>query len=819
MIEPRIRRACAVIVFLAWWSWLSIDVVLAEKQTIGTTTNPGDIQVVVDDLGAVRFRINEAGVVNDQWFWTGTDPSNGVIIAFNDGSPKRYRSRFFTAGTVVTPISNTQVESTVTTVYRLGGSQTDPFVTQTVTLDSSNKLYDISWTIQIPSGGTSVTGLQMAHGGDTYLLGNDNGFGSWNAATNTVSVHPDLSRGGGEINLIGVTTPQAYQANYYVTVRTNGNSLALSDSVSVSTVDIGMALQWNIGPLSAGHSTTIHSTVSVRTTAATPTPTPGPGTPSATPTSSRTATPTATFSSTPTETPTTTPTSSPSNTPTDLPTDTPQPSPSIAPTETSVATLTPTLTFTPMVPDSPTVTPTAPPTATAVPVTPTPVMSSTPTSVPAATNTATRTAAPTLVPMLSPTRSPTPTGTPTRPSSPTVSPTFSSTPDPESAAIAPPVFDEPRGVISSVRPRLTGRAPGNSKVEIVIDAVAVGTTRVSAQGTFSYHVGIPLAIGSHTVKGRTIVSDGSKSVYSAPITLVIRRGAVLDFDGDGLTDITGHRMTREWVVSRSLLTESGPSPLVRVPGRYPASADYDGDGVWDYGAVGVKHGGLRWSARLSVSRSSESVLFGRSGDTVIVGCRFGDAGEYSLAVLRGRRLSFRTWSGISRGRLYVDAADLRKVVGCGDVDGDGIDEFIISNRDTRTIDRITAVDRMGKRRYVTNLSRFTHGFIARGESDEIPILGAIRGAGSDAKSSELRALRGAFEFPLLLLPSSLDVSSGTFRRNDDPSVTTGITWQKRGSRSVLRMLDNDNDPIPVFQLPRRYRLTKPQHHRRVAGSR
>lgn len=785
MIEPRIRRACAVLVFLVWWSWLSIDVVLAEKQTLGTTTNPGDIQLVVDDLGAVRFRSNDAGVVNDQWFWTGTDPSNGVIIAFNDGSAKKYRSRFFTAGTVVTPISNTQVGGTVTTVYRLGGLETDPFVTQTVTLDSSNKLYDISWTIQIPSGGASVTGLQMAHGGDTYLLGNDNGFGSWNAITNTVSVHPDLSRGAGEINLIGVTPPQAHEANYYVTVRTNGNSLALSDSIAVSTVDIGMALQWNIGSLAAGHSTTIHSTVSVSTTAATPTPTPGPGTPSATPTSSRTATPTATFSttptfsSTPTETPTTTPTSSPLSTSTALPTDTPQSSPSIAPTETSVATPTPTLTFTPVVPDSPTSTPTASPTATAVPVTP----------------------------------------TPTLPSSPTGPPTFSSTPEPESAAIAPPVFDEPQGVISSVRPLLTGRAPSNSKVQIFVDAVAVGTTRVSAQGAFSYHVVIPLAVGSHTVKGRTILSDGSKSVYSAPVTLVIRRGVVLDFDGDGLTDITGHQMTDHWVVSRSLLTGSGPSPLVRVPGRYPASADYDGDGVWDYGAVGVNHGGLRWSARLSGGRSSESLLFGRSGDTVIVGCRFGDAGEYSLAVLRGRRLSFRTWSGRSRGSFYVDAADLRKVVGCGDVDGDGIDEFVISNRTTRTIDRITAVDRTGKRRYVTNLSRFTHGFIARGESDEIPILGAIRGVGRDAKSSELRALRGTFEFPLLLLPSSLDVSSGTFRRNDASSVTTGITWQKRGSRSVLRMLGDENNPIPVFRLPPRFRLTKPQHHRRVAGSR
>jgi hypothetical protein len=159
------------------------------------------------------------------------------------------------------------------------------------------------------------------------------------------------------------------------------------------------------------------------------------------------------------------------------------------------------------------------------------------------------------------------------------------------------------------------------------------------------------------------------------------------------------------------------------------------------------------------------------------------------------------------------------VLGCGDVDGDGIDELIVANLETRRLNRVTAVNRSGQRRYEQNLSRFINGFIAREVETGAPVLGALRGTGRDTKSSELRALRGTFDFPIIQLPSSLDVASGSFLRADGTSVTSGITWQQRGTRDVLRMLALENVPTKVLKLPKKYRITKPQDSRRVSGSR
>jgi hypothetical protein len=160
-----------------------------------------------------------------------------------------------------------------------------------------------------------------------------------------------------------------------------------------------------------------------------------------------------------------------------------------------------------------------------------------------------------------------------------------------------------------------------------------------------------------------------------------------------------------------------------------------------------------------------------------------------------------------------------QVLGCGDVDGDGVDELIVSTRESRGINRVTAVNRSGKRRYVKNISRFVNAFIAREVESGAPVLGALRGTGRDSKSSELRALRGTFDFPIVQLPSSLDVASGTFVRGDGASLTSGITWQRRGTRDVLRLLSLEKTPTKVLKLAKGYRVTKPQDSRRVAGSR
>ena len=770
-------RCVQVLFFAIVWSALSIAPVFAASQIVGSTTNPGDVQVTVDDLGSVRFQSNDAGVIQDQWLCPGVDPSNGVVIGFNDGSAKKFRTRFFTAGTVVTPISNSLTGRTVTTVYRLGTADTDPLVTQFVFLDTNNRLYDIWWTIEVPSGGTSITSLQLVYGGDTNLLGDDNGFGTWKADTSTVSVHPDPDAGSGNMSLEGVTVPTAYNALNFSAIRTNGNALALTSTVSATTVDIGMAMQWDIGSLAAGSSVTIRSTVSLSTTFDLATPTPAAGTPSATPVFTRTSTPTSTSTATPTSTSTHTPTTSPSATTTETPTNTPS----------ATATA------------SPSPTPTVPP-------------SSTPTVTPTPTETGTTT--PTSTFTVTPTVSTTPTSTVTG------TPTYNSTPDPGIGSVSPPVFDKPPGgATSEQRPTFTGVAPAESSVQIVIDGVPVGNAAVGRDEKFSFKVPAPLAVGDREVKGKTVLSNGTESEYSIPIILTIRREAVLDFDGDGITDGTGHIVQGNRVMYRSVLSGSQSVISEVVNGWFPAPADYDGDGAWDYAAVGVLAGALRWSVQPSGSQAASVVPFGKSGDIALVGCRFGVGGEYVLAVRRGRHVRFRTLSGNFQGAFSVKASDVRQVLGCGDIDGDGVDELLVSARKTRRLDRVTAVTTKGARRHVTNVSRFINGFIARDVASGAPVLGALRGSGRDSKASELRALRGTFEFPMVLLPSSLDVASGTFLRADGSSLTTGIMWQRRGTLDVLRMLAHESYPSKVLRLFKGYRVTKPQDSRRVAATR
>ena len=733
-------RCVEVLMTAILWSLGFIAPVYAASQTVGTTTNPGDVQIVVDDLGAVRFVSNDNNQIQDQWICQNaecSDLSNGITIAFNDGASKQFRTRFFAAGTLVTPVSNTKDGNKVITVYRLGSAPSDPLVTQEVILDPPNRLYDIAWTISIPSGGVSITSLQFVHGGDTNLLGNDYGYGTWDASSHTVSVRPDPNEGSGEMSLIGVTPPDAFEARNYTQVKQRGETFSLANVVEPATVDIGMALQWNLNTLSAGGSVTIRNVVLLNTTTDPATPTPSAGTPAATATPTRT--------STPENTPTATATGTATNTPTSTI--------SATPTETATSTVTPTITVTPTV-----------------------------------TSTAT--------------------------------PGFNSTPDPGIGGVAPPVFDGlAGGATSASRPILKGSSTIGGSVSIMIDSVSVGSAPVAKDGTFSFQVPSPLAVGAHEVKGKTVLSDGSESAYSLPVIITVRREAVLDFDGDGITDLTGHTVRGARTIFQSLLSTSSKISSASIDGWFPAPADYDGDGRWDVGAIGVANEALIWSIKPSGTGVLTARSFGSSGDIALVGCRFGDSGEYSLAVVKGRYVRYRTLTGRSRGAFAVDASDMGQVLGCGDVDGDGVDELIVSTRESRGINRVTAVNRSGKRRYVKNISRFVNAFIAREVESGAPVLGALRGTGRDSKSSELRALRGTFDFPIVQLPSSLDVASGTFVRGDGASLTSGITWQRRGTRDVLRLLSLEKTPTKVLKLAKGYRVTKPQDSRRVAGSR
>jgi hypothetical protein len=302
----RTGRVCLTAIFCA----LSIpyDQVSAADQTLGSVTSPGNIQLIISDNGLVRPRTNDGSVVNDLWFG---GEASATIFRFSDGATRVFKAGggYFDSGSPspVTAISNSTVGSTVTTQYRLGSGGSDPVVSQVVTLDEAARSYDISWTVSVQGAGANLTGLRIVYGGDASLLGDDNGIGEWDQSLNAVGVLPLGIAGSGKVRIIGVTPPSAYQANNQAQVRLSGSNTNLNNGISSSTTDIAMAMQWNVGSITAGSSATVQARLVYGLSEETPTPTPT-MTPTVTPT--RTATPTATW------TPTPRPTAQQSSTPT-----------------------------------------------------------------------------------------------------------------------------------------------------------------------------------------------------------------------------------------------------------------------------------------------------------------------------------------------------------------------------------------------------------------------------------------------------------------------------------------------------------------------
>lgn len=313
-----IERACFAVALCLCSS--SSHLAFAADQTVGSVASAGDMQLIVSDNGLVRPRTNDGGMVNDLWFG---GEASATIFRFNDGAIRVFKAGggYFDSGspTAVTAISNTTVGNTVTTQYRLGAGVNDPIVSQVVTLDTAARSYDISWSVDVQVSGIPMSGLRIVYGGDTSLLGDDNGTGEWDAAFNAVSVLPLSIAGSGRVRLIGITAPSAYQANNQAQVRLSGSNTNLNNGISSTTTDIAMAMQWNVGSINAGASATVQARVIYGLSEQTPTPTPT-NTPTRTPT--RTATPTATWTPTPTLAPQQTPTPLPEPEPEPLPSDT-----------------------------------------------------------------------------------------------------------------------------------------------------------------------------------------------------------------------------------------------------------------------------------------------------------------------------------------------------------------------------------------------------------------------------------------------------------------------------------------------------------------
>lgn len=227
----------------------------AASYTLGGTPSEGNLEITVSDIfqagtgsGQIGIRRYSGSSWVNQYY---SQDAKGSRLQYDGGS---YTVGYYATGTPATTESNTLSGNTVTTVWTAG----DTRLTQVITYVDGQEYYRLDWTIENISS-APITDLRFFHGGDTYLLGGDNGSGFWDAANNTIGVEkPD---GGGNLqrmSLQAITEPYAYESRYYSDVRASVNAGALTNAVDPNVAtDNGYALEWRNASLPAGESWTI----------------------------------------------------------------------------------------------------------------------------------------------------------------------------------------------------------------------------------------------------------------------------------------------------------------------------------------------------------------------------------------------------------------------------------------------------------------------------------------------------------------------------------------------------------------------------------
>ena len=416
------------------------------------------------------------------------------------------------------------------------------------------------------------------------------------------------------------------------------------------------------------------------------------------------------------------------------------------------------------------------------------------------------------------TATPTPTSTPASTStalpSPTVTPLPTSTP---TATVPPPIVAAPGSqtggsVVSDREFEINGVGTPRETVELSVDSVIVGSTQVSDEGTWKFSLP-PLAVGVRSVTAVTIRSNGARSAPSAPIVLQVLESAALDFAGAGDTAVTAWRSFGNMVRYKVRRASQKQWEGLEIGGRYAVPGDYDGDGVSDFAAVEPREDKLFWNIRSSISGDTNSVELGARGDLILGGCKFQSTRGASLAVFRRgtRQLIVR-----DIGQTQAKVASLKSLgsadlLGCGDSDGDGIDEIIFKVRASDGSDAIAAFTSQGKRVVDKTLVEFLRGFVIRRSGTEVPLVALVLGTTRKGIPVRIETLAGSFSFPLLYVSPSSTIGMGFFTTSSGEQ-SAGLLWAENRTRTVFRrILKRDSGAERLFKLPRRYRLLRAQN--------
>jgi hypothetical protein len=367
-------------------------------------------------------------------------------------------------------------------------------------------------------------------------------------------------------------------------------------------------------------------------------------------------------------------------------------------------------------------------------------------------------------------------------------------------------------VLSSGTFLLRGAARARHLIEISVDDVVVGRARVNARSLWKFNLP-PLAIGQRSITAVTIDAKGQRSQPSAPVILTVLSSAPLDFVGAGDTAVTVSRTAGDLIRYKTRRRSSDRWTMHEIAGHYAVPGDYDGDGVSDIAAVEERSDKLIWNIRSSITGGRSSVELGSEGDVIVSGCKLLSAERISAVTFHRPTRHIRAQEIGAHGKklsvdLPVGKGDL---LGCGDTNGDGIDEVIFKVPGSKGGDAIAAFNGKGRRLVFTDMSEFARALVVRRSSTEVPLVALVQGESRKGIPVRVESLAGSFSFPMFYIDSDSTIGTGFFT-DTKGEQSAGLLWAQNDTRTVFRrLLKPRAQPERLFKLPHGYRLTRTQN--------
>ncbi|MCC6954853.1 MAG: thrombospondin type 3 repeat-containing protein [Deltaproteobacteria bacterium] len=303
--------------------------------------------------------------------------------------------------------------------------------------------------------------------------------------------------------------------------------------------------------------------------------------------------------------------------------------------------------------------------------------------------------------------------------------------------------------------------------------------------------------------------DGLGDVCDPAPTITLK-AAALDFDGDRVGDLATVRRESggfifEWTSSQSSLRTEIEVGAARGS---VVAADLDGNGKNDLiHLTKGPRGSYVWRVFAdSLPGTARSITFGSNDGQAIVGCNLmGDDGA-DLAIVEGSTLVVRTLASGRAARSRLSLLPGGKLFGCADVDGNGIDELLISLSVSRVQrvrgfavgEYLVAVNRSGSRIATFRVAKIREAFGLDVDGDGRDEVGVVqRGANRSNIVSLFR--RGAL-VPFQTFPAPPYRVLTPFGASDGALNNEQFLWSLAGGvTSIFTLSPADGSSTPFAE--------------------